>query len=280
MAQSIARRCVWCALLLLLSTPLHAQTIYDLSAKYVEGQSWVFDFVTVYEVKSDMIEGGAQSFQLRQQLKEEVEEIHEDGSLDILLTILSNKVEGPNILPDNLTFEPLVGAPLRKTVDKNGVVRRVEAVEPLPKSARIVYLQFKQALLSFGRDLYLPGETVAMGESWTKETPISIDTPMGVIDQLYSIEAKLNNIVNYKGSRCYEVLFEGEFTGTLDQGAGGEIDGALSGRILLDTVACQFVRFEYNHSQSMRIRESQGDYSIEITLKQTYETMDETESIR
>ncbi len=280
MTRSIARKCLLCALLAIGLAPLSAQKTYDLAAKYVEGQSWVFDFVTAFEVSSDVIEGGSMAYQTRQRLKEEVEKIYEDGSLDLLITILHSETDGSETRPPSLDFDALVNLPLRKKVDKQGVVRSVEAVDEVPEKARVMYLQFKQGLLAFGRDLYLPQKPVAVGDAWLRETPISYDTPVGVADQLYTIQAKLNNILSYKGRDCYEILFDGKFTGMVDQGAAGILNGAVDGRILMDVNTCQFTKFEMRHDQSMNVREVDGEYSIRVKLTQTFEATDEEESIR
>lgn len=252
---------------------------YDLGPKYREGQSWTFKEIMEMDIQSESFPGGHQKTKWVYRVVWKVVKVYEDGNVDILIEIISCDSDlGPMQDSAFFNYTKLVRQPITIKKDRRGNVLDVIPPDTLPKDAEASFDFFKQNHSRYPADAFLPSGPVSMGEEWQNEGTFSIDLPIGDMDQIYRIKSKLEKQKIYEGRKCFEVGFEGDFTGTI-RDVEGSMEGTFEGKRLVDEESGFEIGLRMRAHQSMNILGPEGETRVDFDMIMSRE-LDENPAIQ
>lgn len=239
---------------------------FELVRRFSEGQTWTFEETQRLEISNPAMPGGAQTFLINIRLIETVTAVHEDGSVSLTVKVDKASADQETAFPVTLDYSGLVGKTLLVKLNANAVATSVTAVDDLPDESMAVFNLMKQYYLYLFGEGDFPEKPVSLGESWQHQRAFSLETPMGVIDQVDRLTSTLEEPMDFRGAPCFEVSFEGNFTGTFRDGLDGSLSGEYTGTRLIDRQSGRCLKVEMEIRQQWSQVTHQGNSMVDYHI--------------
>ena len=248
------------------SQSLLAQDV-KLEYKFKVGDVDRYKETTLNNMTSDMIPGG-QKVSSEMYVTQKVDKVNPDGSAELLRTI-DSVVTMMNDQPmPSQQVKPLIGIPLRVTIQKNGKVLDVKPVNAATDEAlnKMIDAMQKQLMVQPG----FPSRALKMKETWKDSSKISQETPMGTMVTDMKTTTTLIGFDKILGYDVAVLKVSVEVAGELGVGM-GYINGTGRGNSFFSDVAGKEIRSFVDMEQNMDLSTPQGSTTVNMKISQKKE---------
>lgn len=267
-----------CWILFLFIPTLGFSQVYDLNPRYVEGE--VTNVEETFEIQgTHTMNPGLMKFYSKALYQIRTKMVSKEKTV-LEMEIKSYNISSRHEIGNLANFVGLENMPFEVHLTPNAKVLEVVRPKNLTKQQQISFDNLKQFIFNYGIENYAI-DGVAVGQKWTEEMPIQVESNQLRLDLIQTIDHTLKSVEEKNKNKYGLVGIAGSLEGSLDEGLSGRLEGTLDGLYTIDLKTSKSISLELEIKQKllMHSREHGTDSEMDILIKYTRKSKN-TESVQ